>query len=470
MLDSAVIGWKVRNLVDEQHEQKFRNSTASTLLFYLIGAIPFFGKLIRRLWARPDWRSHYKAMLTSPSYLRRAVRGWMAEKVISWHRAGRLNEGRASKVAGSLVRFLFHLPLSILPACLHRFLTDRVFFKDKLYYIFVRPIKLYFSAKLREQWMRDMVAEGGKKHILTKEDAETILSQLNERYIQRYLISLVVHLLTLPITQIVSITVAWIYYQKTGSKIGAGGILVLFQIIPISPGSICRGLWAVGLAIYDRDFKNYNIAVFLSFFKYIGYLAFPIQMTYHYPALARFMAAHWSTEIVHIVPVFGEHGALLEHWVFRLFYNWPLTIRRRMRKLAEIRSSIKPRYWHVGLWAVVAAFGLASVNHNYLQNVGNTPGLRDIWYLAILVPLACGGGVTIGCGGAKLWKRLVAATICGIALGLLYPIVSALLVEKMPIGDIAKACVRPVFVFAIVSTIGAVITELRLPEPKTEKA
>ena len=469
MLDSAVTGWKVRNLVDEPHEQKFRNSKASTLLFYIIGLVPFLGKLFRRIWARPDWRSHYAAMLTSTGYLFAALRGRMAEKVILWHRAGRLDGERAPKVAGSLMRFLLHCPLSILPAGLHRFLTDRAFFKDKLHYIFVRPFKLYFSRRLREQWMRDMVSDGQKKHILTDEDAETILSQLNERYIQRYLISLVVHLSTIFITQIVSGIVAWIYWRKTGNKLGAGGILVLFQLTPISPGSICRGMWAVGLAIYDRDFKNYNIAVFLSFMKYIGYLAFPIQMSYRYPALARFMAAHWSTEGVHIVPVFGEHGALLEHWVFRLFYNWPLTIRRRMRKRAEMRTSIKPRYWHVGLCAVVAAFGLASVDYNYLQNAGNTPGLTDIWYLAILVPLACGAGVTFGCGGAKLWKRFVAATICGIALGLLYTLISALLIKKMPIGDIAAGCVWPVFVFAIVSTIGAIITELRLPEPKAEK-
>ncbi len=470
MLDSAVTGWKVRNIVDEEHEQKFRNSTVSTLLFYLIGAIPFLGKLIRRIWARPDWRSHYKAMLTSLGYLRRAIRGRMAEKVITWHRAGRLDEERAPKVAGSLVRFLCHLPLSILPAGLHRFLTDRVFFKDKLHYIFVRPIKLYFSRRLREQWMREMVADGRKKHILTEEDAETILSHLNERYIQRYLISLAVHLLTLPVTQAVFLLIGLYVKEKTGSWVAGGLAFGAGQVIPISPGSICRGLWAVGIAIYDRDFKNYNIAVFLSFMKYIGYLAFPIQMTYRYPVLSRFMAAHWSTEGVHIVPVFGERGALLEHWVFRLFYNWPLTIRRRMRKRAEIRASRKPRYWHVGFWAVVAAFGLCSVDYNYLNNAGNTPGLRDIWYLVILVPLACGGVVTIGCGGAKLWKRFVAATICGIALGLLYPVLSGLLVNKKPISDIAVACILPAFIFAVVSTIGAVSTELRLPEPKAEKA
>ena len=470
MLDSAVTGWKVRNLVDEQHEQKIRSSKPSILLFYILGVIPFLGKLLRRLWARTDWRRHYAAMLTSGGYLIRAIRGRMAEKVNLWHRAGRLDGEHAQKVAGSFLQLLCHYPLSILPAGLHRFLTDCKFAKEKLIYIFVRPIKLYFSRRLREQWMRDMVAEGRKKHILTDEDAKTILSQLSERYIQRYLISLVVHLLTLPVTQMVSFTLAWIYYQRTGSELGAGGILVLFQVTPISPGSICRGLWAVGIAIYDRDFKNYNIAVFLSFMKYIGYLAFPIQMTYRYPALARFMAVHWSTEAVHIVPVFGERGALLEHWVFRLFYNRPLTIRRRMRRRAELRQSIKPRYWHIGFWAVVAAFGLASVDYNYLQNVGSLPGLRDIWYLAVLVPPACGALVTVGCGGARLWKRIVAAAICGIALGVLYPVVSAALVEKMAIGGIAAACVWRVFIFTMLSTAGALVTELVLPGPKSENA
>jgi hypothetical protein len=297
------------------------------------------GKLLRRLWARPDWRKHYLEFLTGWDYFKRAVSAKITEKVIVWHRAGRVSAQRAIRLAEKPWRFFCHLPFLILifPG-LHRFFTDSEFFKDKLYYIFIRPFKLYFNAKLREQWIRDMVGEGREKHILTDQDADTILSQLDEPYIQRYLLSLVVHLLTLPVTQIVSVIVAWIYYRKTGDKFGAGGILVLFQIIPISPGSMARGLYAVGIAIYDRSFRDYNIAVFLSFIKYIGYLAFPIQMTYHYPALARFMAAHWATEAVHIVPVFGERGALLEHWVFCLFYNWPLTIRRRMRSKTTISA------------------------------------------------------------------------------------------------------------------------------------
>lgn len=133
-----------------------------------------------------------------------------------------------------------------------------------------------------------------------------------------------------------------------------------------------------------------------------------------------------------------------------------------------MRESIKPRYWHVGFWAVVAGFSLASVDYNYLNNVGNTPGLGDIWYFVVLVPLACGVMVTLGCGGARLWKRIVAAVICGIALGVLYPAVSATLVKEMAAVDIVKACAWRVFIFAMLSTVGAIVTELVLPEPKVK--
>jgi len=69
MLDSAVTGWKVRNLVDERCERKLRGSRVLTVLFFVIGAIPFLGKLIRRIWGRDDWRKHYTSCLlyTSPS-------------------------------------------------------------------------------------------------------------------------------------------------------------------------------------------------------------------------------------------------------------------------------------------------------------------------------------------------------------------------------------------------------------------
>ncbi|MBN2583558.1 MAG: hypothetical protein JXL80_10855, partial [Planctomycetes bacterium] len=75
----------------------------------------------------------------------------------------------------------------------------------------------------------------------------------------------------------------------------------------------------------------------LSGVKYLGYLAFPIQMVRHYPILARLMAGRWAGGAVGFVPVFGEHGALLEHGVLDLCFNEPISIRRRV---AEGKDSV----------------------------------------------------------------------------------------------------------------------------------
>jgi hypothetical protein len=225
------------------------------------------------------------------------------------------------------------------------------------------------------------------------------------------------------------------------------------------------------MMIKDRSFKDYNIAVFLGFFKYIGYLAFPIQMTYRYPELARFMAGHWATEAVHIVPVFGERGALLEHWVFGLFYNWPLTIRRRMHSRAQYRASLPPRYWHVFLYAAGAAAILAAADLLFLGYTGIVPGLKDTWWLVLLIAILCGVGVTIGCGGAAFSRRILSAVVWGILTGLLYTVGSALLLQNGNIlpGELAINTGWHVFILALFSVIAAVITELRLPDPNIKK-
>jgi hypothetical protein len=470
MLDSAVTGWRVRNLVDERHEWLFRRSSILTLLFFVIGLIPFLGKLIRRIWGREDWRKHYAAMLKSWDYFKRAFKGRIAEKVIAWHRAGRVDAEKALKLASEVWRFFYHLPLSILPAGLHRILTNKKYAKERLVYYFVRPVRLYFNAELREQWLREMMIEGQKKHMLSDEDAQIILSRISEPFIQKYLKSLAVHVCTLPVTQVVSVTVAIIYVlthpeMPRAQAWGIGlGIIALFQVVPISPGSLTRGLYVLYLVIKERNFKDYNIAVFLGFFKYVGYLAFPIQMTYHYPALSRFMAGHWATEAVHVVPVFGERGALLEHWIFCLFYNWPLTIRLRMRKRAEARALQKPRYWHAALCAAATAGIFVLADFIYLRNLGENPGLRDIWWLVILSPLICGAVVTLGCGWAALGKRIATAAVSGILAGAIYAGASFLLSHD---GGIAANCIWRMFIFAILSTIGAIITELKLPEQGT---
>ncbi len=474
ILAGFVTGWVVRNLIDEPWEKRLRQSRILAVLFLLMGSVPILGRFSRRIWCRPDWRRHYREALMSPRYLKRAVRAKAAEKAIVWHRSGRVDGARALKLSRQIWRFSYHAPLSWLPTGLHRFLTDWQFAKEKLSYLTVRPVRLYFDANLREQWLRQMVSEGQKNQLLTDDDAKVIFSQIKEPFIQKYLKSLAVHVCTLPVTQIVSLAVAGAYVllnpdmPRTQAWAVGLGIIALFQVIPISPGSLVRGLYVLYLVVRERNFKDYNIALFLGFFKYIGYLAFPIQMTYRYPTLARFMAGHWATEAVHFLPVFGERGALLEHGVFQLFYNWPLTLRRRMRKRSEQRATMVPRYWHMALCAVTAAGLFALTDLTYLRSAGMLPGLKEIWALALLVPLLCGAAVTLGAGGASLRERIIGAAACGASVGVLYTAVSAILGPgPLAGGDLVTELLWRVFVFGIFSVAGALVTELRLPEPST---
>ncbi len=474
MLESAVTGWKVQNIIDDKGARKLGGSIILRVLFALIGLIPFLGVPVQRVLGQTDWRKHYQKMLTSWDYLRRAFRGRGTEKIIIWHRAGRIDGDGAIRVAESGWCFMGHLTLSLLPVGLHRSLTDWEYAKERLDYLFVRPIRLYFNPELREQWLRDMVTEGQQKNVLSDEDADIIISQVSEPFIQKYLKSLTVHICTLPVTQIVSVLVALIYVamhpeMPRAQAWGIGlGIIALFQVVPISPGSLVRGFYVLYLVIREKNFKDYNIAVFLGFFKYIGYLAFPIQMAYRYPVLARFMAGHWANESVHIIPVFGESGALLEHWVFCLFYNWPLTIRRRIQKRVKLRTSMEKRYWHIGLCAVVAAgiFGIA--DFAYYRSVGNLPDLKAIWWLSVLVPLVCGAVVTLGCGGATLGKRFVSAAVCGVTVAVFYTAVSAMLAHSGGItaAKIVASCIWRIFVFSLFSLMGVIITELKLSDPE----
>jgi len=475
IFDSAVTGWKVRNLIDAGHEKKFRSNKFATLMFFIIGIVPILGGVVRKFWARADWRKHYMSMLSDFGYLKRAVKAKVTEKVAVYYRAGKLTEERAEKIGDSVLRFLPHLPFLILPVGIYKFLTDWTYFKERLAFIVIRPAKLYFNHEFREQWFRDMIEQGRKKHILTDEDAEVVLSKMKEPFIQKYLKCLAVHICTLPVTQIVSVLIAVIYYIIHWGEPGAWaiglGIIGFFQVFPISPGSICRGAYVVYMVKKERNFKDYNIAVFLGFFKYVGYLAFPIQMAYRYPTIARFMAGHWATEAVHVVPVFGEGGALMEHWIFNLFYNWPLTIRRRMEKIAELRISLKPRYFHIAIVAIATVAGFVGATIIYQRIFGELPSesykfLLKIWILAAILPMGAGAITTLYCCGAALHKRVISAYLCGVFTAILYASALLLFFASSPVlKDVVLTYLWQLFIFSIFSTVGALITEMSLSDP-----
>lgn len=476
---SNIRSWRIRNITDERASEVLSARIILYLCFSFLGLIPFLGRFVRQLWGRRDLRRHYGRIFSSLNYLLRTLKAKTAERLVRWHRAGRVEAGRALRLADHPLWFLSHLPLSLLPPGLHRFFTDRHSFVRTLDFIFVRPFRLYFKPEAREAWLRDMISEGKKSGLLTEKEASNISTQIKEPFIQKYLKSLAVHVCTLPVTQIVSLTVAFIYVKLhpelswQEASLHAGLILGLFQVTPISPGSLVRGLYVTVLVLKEKNFKDYNIAFALSFFKYIGYLAFPIQMAYRYADLARFMAGHWATGAVHIVPVFGERGALLEHAVFDLFFNKPLTIRRRLRERRSRRQDLKTRAWHIPICILAGLLLLAAVELLYLRFVGSLPGLGNIWWVVIWVPILISLAVTAWAGGASLPKRILMSAAAGAILAVGYALFNtalhfyAISQPEPPLsalqflGKAGLSSLWKIFLFSFLSVGGSLFLETR---------
>ena len=342
-------GYRARDLVDDGFEEELPSRPGRFALFYMLGAVPFLGRFLRRLWGNGDYRNHLGSMLRSWAYLRRTFRAGLARRLVEWHRAGRAGEERTRLLLRHPALFwLQRLTLGFLPPKLHRCLAEPAYVKARMNaaWHFVRMF--YRDADFRQQWLTDLVELGHREGTLDAEERETILGHVRDEFIVKYLKCLAVHFATLPVTQSVSVLVgagAAAHMLATGGSWGDAGlrfaaVLVIFQVIPVSPGSLCRGAYVLYIVIRERDFRDYMIAVPLSFVKYIGYFAFPFQMATTYPELSRFMASRWATHAVHVVPVFGEKGALLEHMVFDLFFNVPRGFgrwaRRRMKLLLDL--------------------------------------------------------------------------------------------------------------------------------------
>ncbi|MBU1693919.1 MAG: hypothetical protein KKC51_08130 [Verrucomicrobia bacterium] len=196
---------------------------------------------------------------------------------------------------------------------------------------------MLFRPELRNARLMEEVQDGLNVGMLTPEDAERIRGQVHNPMLQTYLTCLAVHLAMLPLTNLTVLAGA-VWYSWTrdlslteGARLAALG-LAFFAVAPMSPGSLMRGLFVLGVVLRRRSIKGLRIALAFSFWRYIGYMAFPLQMVSAFPALARYLAARWATHAVRLVPVFGKPGGLLEHRMFDLTFNVPLTLARRWRR------------------------------------------------------------------------------------------------------------------------------------------
>lgn len=347
--NGLISGYLMNGLADHACAEKFRKSSGLFAAYYLLGAVPFAGRFARQVIGNEVFRRHVKRIFSSREYFLTALFARCARHLLAWHRMGRTNETHTRYLAQH--PFMFYLErwtLGLLPAGLHRAISEPLFLFRRMggFLLFLKDF--ITRADVREKWFLDQIEDGKKSGMLSDSEYDEIRAHVRDPFIVKYLKCVGAHFATLPVTQIVSVTIGGVVAFKMlaagrswgDASIAFAGIVAFFQVFPISPGSICRGLITLFMVIKDRNFRDYIIAMPLSFVKYLGYLAFPLQMTTTYPKLARFMAGRWATSAVHIIPVFGERGALLEHWVYDLFFNVPqafgLWAKPRMKMLLNI--------------------------------------------------------------------------------------------------------------------------------------
>jgi hypothetical protein len=500
-----VRGWEIRKMADAGAAGLLRKNRFAAILFVLLGLLPaltpllfllrfpgrsvglwllwlapLLGPFVRKLWGRREIRRHVSAIFTKAGYLGRAFRGHVAEALVGWHRSGRVSDRRALAIAERPWLYVAHRPLAFLPPGFHRFLTDKAAFKERLYLMFVKPVQLYFKPAVRDKWLKDMVEEGRKNRMLSDADAAKILAQVDEPYIQKYLKSLAVHMATLFVSETVFLTIAAVYvlghpeFGWAEATARAALIIGAFNLLPVSPGSLIRGFYVLGLGLKERSFKDYRLALPVSFFKIIGYLAFPLQMAYRFPELARFMAAHWATEAVHIVPVFGERGAWLEHAVFDAFYNYPLSLGIRIRKRDELAAAKRPRWWAIPLAVLIGTSMAVAVDLLFVGSTGAVPALKDVWWAVFLAPIGAGFLASLWSRRKRMGKRVAAGITAGALVGLGYGLINTFLSPMFPgflgaageavsNGSPALAILWKTFIFALLAIPGAFIAETRPP-------
>jgi hypothetical protein len=337
----VITAWRFRGRIDDGYAERLESGRAWFAPIYLLSLVPLLGPFLLRLRGHRQYREHVRRALTGRDYFRRALRAKAAETLIVWHRAGRVSDERAHGLLDRPFRFWpQRFLLGWLPATWHRALAEPWWawsgIGERIRY-FLRFLR---EPPFRERWLIEEVRLGREEGMLTADEAERISAQVKDPYIQKYLRCLAVHLCTVPVTQVVMLVAGvfvavWALVSRDLSwpeavALGTAAAAAI-QLLPISPGSMARGLFVLFLMVKERDIRNYRVAAPVSFLHVIGYLAFPLQMVAQNPALARFLAGRWAKGMVRYVPVFGESGGLLEHAVFDLFFNAPLSVRQRFR-------------------------------------------------------------------------------------------------------------------------------------------
>jgi hypothetical protein len=333
--------WRHHGWLDAEHAVTLAASSTTFLILWTLWWVPFAGALIIRLWGSSRFRRHVAALTRWP-YLKKVLAAKRAATLIKWHRKGRISDEEALMRVHQPIRFLAERLLAgWMPAGLHRFVTDWPYARQRIRVTVEFPIRFYRSATFRETWLRGEILAAMMKGILTRDEARRLDADAADPVMRRYLKCLAIQLCAAPTTTVVSLALAIYVFMTVGRSWGeslalAAAVMASFAVLPVTPGSLLRGTWITALMIRERRFKEYRTVAFLSFWQYVGFISVPLQVVFRFPALSLLLLTQLARKAANRIPVFGESGALLEHKVFDLMFNVPVSIIVRLKRRSPV--------------------------------------------------------------------------------------------------------------------------------------
>jgi hypothetical protein len=277
-----------------------------------------------------------------------------------------VDEKHAEFLTRNPVLFLLErFTIGFLPIVLHRVILRpaRIWAGIRTGFLFLK--NFITSPEFREQWFLNEIAAGEKDGMLTTEERAHLEGVVKDPFIVRYLKCLGVHFATVPITQIVSVICSvpiwavWLLTKRTfvgrgprrlrpdGCALSGNADFTRFHL----PRRLC------GLSDDQRTQParlHHRRPRFL--FKIRRLPRLPAPDDHHLPAPCPLYGQPLGHQYgTHVIPVFGEKGALMEHWIFDSFFNRP----QKFAKWAAPRMRWLLDGWMIfGLTVVVLALCL----------------------------------------------------------------------------------------------------------------
>lgn len=334
---AAVEDWRRLGRVSPGMCERLMGNDRLRRWFWYLGFLPVLGAGLQHWLGNENYRRHVGQYLFDGGY-RRAV--WKRQKVLNlvgWFEDGRMSETRLGKLAISNWRYTLEwLFLSWLPARVHILMTDREAQRVLLFSLMVHPVLLMFDQTYRQTWLVQTVQKQAEDGRVGESERMQALEQVSQVQVTGFGrdagFTVALEILAKPFYALL------IAYGLTSGNFWP---FALAAFGPVPPSGLARFLYASIKLLWNlpgilraRDWKFFwalGLGLVVAPWRFLGNLFAPLELFSYAPQLSQILADSFVARLVHLVPVYGGRGLLLEYWAFRIVYSLPLALHHRIQ-------------------------------------------------------------------------------------------------------------------------------------------